>query len=155
MVERLRLDDDEKATVTKPTEWIIFYEDGSTFSSDDGGPGDAPSDGVIVIAYQNINVGRMLLHSADYYAWHRTADERGEWVPHNKRGIDYYLSKPDEPGIYVVAYGIPYARWQVIYQQALDDPRLPFKSAWDWREGEAYAPRAERERLEAQWVKAT
>lgn len=137
------------------TEWIIFYEDGSTFSSDDGDPGDAPQDGVIVVAYQSDKAGRVLRHSAEFYAWHQLSGGRGEWVPHTKVGLKYYLSKEDEPGIYVNGYAVPDERWQQVYQQALDDPRMPAKSAWDTREDESLAPREERERLEAQWSKPT
>jgi hypothetical protein len=154
MVERLRFDDDEKATVKKPTEWIIFYEDGSTFSSDDGGPGDAPVDGVLIVAFSNINAGKVLLHSADYYAWHYVEETRGEWVPHGQRGLDYYLSKENEPGIYVSGYAVPNVQWQRICQQALNDTRLPDKSGWSAHEPDGYAPAAERAEFEASWPKS-
>jgi hypothetical protein len=135
------------------TEWIIFYEDGSTFSSDDGGPANAPDQGVLIIAFANVNTGRTLLHSADYYAWHRVDETRGEWVPHSQRGLDYYWAKDDEPGIYVSGYAVPNARFQEIIQKALDDPRLEYKTAWSPHEPEGNAPEAERAAFEASWPK--
>lgn len=127
-------------------EWVVFYENGTTFSSEDGEPSQAPSDGVVVIALKDYGVGRRLLHSADFYCWHK---ER-EWVPHNQRGLDYYLAQ-DEPGIVLSGYAVPDARWQAIYAAALYDSRLWQKTGWDWREDESRAPPEERTALEAAW----
>jgi hypothetical protein len=130
------------------TEWIIFYDDESTFSSDDGGPGDAPGDGVIVVAVSDIGTGRVLWHSADFYCWHR----ENEWVPHNQRGLDRYLADEREPGIFVAGYSVPNARWQKVYAQALADARMPVKTAWSPFEPDSYAPAREREALEREWA---
>lgn len=132
------------------TKWIIFYDDGQTFASDDGGPEDAPKDGVIVVAVSDNMTGRTLWHSADYYCWHK----EGEWVPHNQVGLDRYLSKEDEPGIYVNGYAVPQAIWQRIYVQALADPRMEVKSAWSPFEASSYAPPREKAELEKEWDQA-
>lgn len=132
------------------TDWIVFYEDGSTFASDDGEPSDAPKDGVIVVSVADITTGRTLWHSADYYCWHR----EGEWVPHNQRGLDYYLAQEDEPGIYLAGYTIPNARWQEIYRQAVDDPRMERKTAWSPFEPDSYAPAGEKKAIEKEWEQA-
>jgi hypothetical protein len=129
------------------TDWVVFYDDGSTFSSDDGGPEDAPKDGVLVVVVSDIATGRTMWHSADYYCWHK----EGEWVPHNQRGLDRYLSLDDEPGIYLAGYSVPNATWQKIYRQALDDDRMPPKTAWRSDEPDNYAPAAEKAAMEKEW----
>jgi hypothetical protein len=126
---------------------MIFYDTGESFSSDDGGPQDAPKDGVIVVVLADPMTGRSMWHSADFYCWHK----ENEWVPHNQRGLDRYLSMEDEPGIYIAGYAVPNARWQEIYRQALDDPRMPFKTAWSQFEPDSYAPAAEKAALEKEW----
>jgi len=135
--------------------WIIFYEDGSTFSDEDGEPADARKDGVVVVIVVDApGVGRRMLHSADFYCWQSDGTGTFEWVPHNQRGLDYYLSKKGELGIYVAGYTVVHAKWQAIYEAALSDPRMPFKTGWDWREAEAFVPPADRVALEASWVEA-
>jgi hypothetical protein len=47
--------------------WRIFYDDGSTYSSDDGAWNNAPADGVLVVI-EKVEPDRVLFHSgADYY----------------------------------------------------------------------------------------
>jgi hypothetical protein len=136
------------------TKWIVFYDTGETYSSDDGGPEGAPKDGVIVIAVSSRDTGRTLWHSADYYCWHKTDEVYGEWVPHNQRGLDYYLSKEDQPGIYIAGYSLPVREWRTIFAQALSDPRMDLKSAWSPFEAESYAPAIEKAELEKEWAEA-
>jgi hypothetical protein len=51
----------------KPVDWIIYYSDGSTFSSDDGAWTDAPAwDVQVVLFYHPIN-GWYMRHNADFY----------------------------------------------------------------------------------------
>ena len=95
-----------------------------------------------------------MLHSADFYCWQSDGTGAFEWVPHNQRGLDYYLAKPDEPAIYVAGYTVVNAKWQAIYEAALNDERMPFKTAWDWREAEAFVPPADRVALEMSWESA-
>jgi hypothetical protein len=113
------------------TTWVIWYEDGSSYSDDDGPPDKAPRDGVQVVTVSDVGTGRLMWHSSDYYCWHK----EGEWVPHSKPGMERYLSKSDEPGIVLNGYAIPYRRWIEVYNKALADPRLPWgKVATDPRE---------------------
>ena len=49
--------------------WIIYYDDGSTYSSDDGPPEDAPVDGVQVIMQALSDGGRRIVQGGDYYWW--------------------------------------------------------------------------------------
>ena len=58
-------------------DWRIFYSDGSTFSSEDGTPHEAPIDGVVCIVYPDEMVGRVIMHGWDWYYW---VDEVDPWV---------------------------------------------------------------------------
>lgn len=116
--------------------WIIYYDDGSSFTSDDGPPEKAPREGVQVISNANQAIGKLLWHSAEAYCWHN----EGEWVPHSSTGLQRYLALSEqgkEPGIYVLGYAIPYFRFQKIYTSAVDDTRMAFKTGRDQREPEA------------------
>ena len=56
--------------------WRIFYDDGSTFDSGNGGPHNAPAFGVMCIVYPHELVGRKILTRHDWYYF---AVEAGEW----------------------------------------------------------------------------
>lgn len=58
-------------------QWVIIYDDDSTFSSDDGAWEEAPHFGVQAIVYQNIETGWSLETGGHYY--HRLPD--GEIIP--------------------------------------------------------------------------
>lgn len=70
--------------------WLIFYDDGSTFSNLDGEPYDAPPVGVIVLLQVNAN-GRWVFYSQDtskILCWEWRA--KNEWVSCDLVGaIDY------------------------------------------------------------------
>lgn len=111
-------------------DWIIYYDTADTFSSEDGSPDNAPKDGVQVVAVRDVGVGKILWHSYDHYCWHK----EGCWLPHTEIGMRFYLSKDDEPKVVLNGYWIPHKRWADIYNFAVDDKRLPFKTASDPRE---------------------
>jgi hypothetical protein len=50
-------------------DWKIFYEDGSTFSSEDGSPTDAPALGIQVIVQNDPDSGRYNQSGSDYYVY--------------------------------------------------------------------------------------
>lgn len=54
--------------------WCIFYDDGSTFSNEEGNPEDAPVFGVQVIV-QDWCQPPQVIHKTDFYWW-RPDDER-------------------------------------------------------------------------------
>lgn len=59
--------------------WKIYYDDNTTFSSEDGSPFDAPRTGVQVIAYED-QLGRYwLMSQADYYYYEPGRPEWGWW----------------------------------------------------------------------------
>ena len=47
--------------------WIIYYDDGSTFSNRDGRFEDAPSDGVLGIIERDDQVGYVIYYGKDFY----------------------------------------------------------------------------------------
>lgn len=51
--------------------WRVYYADGTTFSSLDGEPWQAPATGVIVIVQRNPLKGEnpYIQHMTDYYVW--------------------------------------------------------------------------------------
>lgn len=55
--------------------WRIYYEDGSTFSSEQGSPFDAPRTGVQVIVHEDGD-GLSLMSQSDFYYWE---PERSDW----------------------------------------------------------------------------
>lgn len=106
------------------TDWLIVYYDGSTFSSDDGGPEDAPRWGVQVIAKRDEDVGRVLVWMRDFYCW-----QEGQWVGHDSQAADDYERETKWP-IRLRGYEIDRKRfYSEIYPQAYNDPRLPPKTA--------------------------
>jgi len=111
--------------------WIIFYDDGSSFSSDDGGPGDAPREGVQIIAQADQGCGLRWVHSRDFYCWHND-DWAGCWIGHNAPGVRryrYWSEKGQESGVVLTGYELPPESWYRIAGLAHADPRLPVKTA--------------------------
>lgn len=53
------------------TDWIIYYGDETTFSSDDGSPSDAPGINVQIIVQRNRDPREKnyLVWQSDYYRW--------------------------------------------------------------------------------------
>ena len=68
--------------------WKIYYEDGTTFSDQDGKPKDAPGWGVQTIVQPHIESGRYLLPPYDYYLYR---DSR--WIGVDVAGLTDHLLK--------------------------------------------------------------
>lgn len=49
--------------------WRIYYSDGSSFSSEDGGPEDAPALGFVCVVGYDEASRRYILHGWDHYCW--------------------------------------------------------------------------------------
>ncbi len=49
--------------------WKIWYDDGTTFSSDDGSPEDAPVDGILAILEKRSDNTIMNHQNNEYYYW--------------------------------------------------------------------------------------
>lgn len=103
-------------------DWIVFYEDGSSFSSLDGEPWEAPREYVQCIAVAHISCGNYILSEQDYYCWH--FDEK-EWLPHDFTGLLQYLKKPGSQKTVLLGYWINRERYHRMRADARKDPRLP------------------------------
>jgi hypothetical protein len=80
--------------------WRIYYSDGSTFSSDQGEPQDAPPTGVICIRERNASAGSVTRSGKDFYIWNA---EAGQWWQSDAVGFWQYMF---EPGPKVVKFGV-------------------------------------------------
>ena len=109
--------------------WIVYYDNGSSFTDEDGPPETAPRDGVQAVGIADIGVGKLLWHSFDFYCW-----LDGEWVPRSERGIFDYLRQPGKEKIVLQARATSVRNFLSVYDQAVADPRLPFKTGLDPKE---------------------
>jgi hypothetical protein len=105
--------------------WRIWYDNGSSFSDEDGPPELAPGRGVICIVQDAERTGRVKLSGADYYIW-----KEGQWFRADLFGLWDYLV---EPGHKKVVFGRTVARhlYNQILRQAEADDRFPRRSAWE------------------------
>src|SRR5215204_4917517 len=110
------------ASVSALIDWIIYYEDGGSFTSADGKPHEAPREGVQAVSCRHEHTGKLIWHSTDYYCW------QGEWVPHNSIGLHRYLRLPGAEKVVLQGYGVPFRAFREVYDRAVDDQRLPFKT---------------------------
>lgn len=101
-------------------QWVIWYSDGSSFSSDDGTPADAPRLYVQCIAVADISCGNYVLAEQNFYCWH---DD--QWVPHDQTGLFQYLAAPGSEKIVLFGYWIDRGRYASMRVKAQDDERLP------------------------------
>jgi hypothetical protein len=109
------------------TDWIVWYDDETSFSSDDGQPWDAPRDGVVCITASKPSCGRFLIAWRSYYCWH--FDEQ-QWVPHDRDGERQYLRKPGKEKVVLEGYELSKDFYQDIKHHAeYVDDRLPPKTA--------------------------
>ncbi len=67
------------------SKWIIYYDDGGTFSSDEGSPEEAPLDGIQVIA-DKLDGQPQYLFDRDFYYW--TGDM---WVHGYQRDFECWV----------------------------------------------------------------
>jgi hypothetical protein len=112
--------------------WIIYYDDGRTFSNLEGRPSDAPKYGVQVIAQLYEGAGRETLHAKDFYLY-----TRERWWGVSERGIlDWVLNRlPELEGV-VEGRTISNEDFDAILTRAIyEDSGLPKKSAKTWLEG--------------------
>ena len=82
--------------------WRIYYLDGTTYSSDDGSPYDAPALGVLVIRSIKSNGEPWLVRGSDFYVWIREPDNK--WVTMDIFGVmTSYITRPGPQKIIVGA----------------------------------------------------
>jgi len=100
--------------------WKIWYDDGSTFSNEDGNPEDAPIDGVQAIL-QWLPLGNYdIIPPADYYWW-----LWDRWASGNTSGLDRYLRKRDQIKLIII-----FGRWTSsnMFQQIQREVHLEIKN---------------------------
>lgn len=104
-------------------EWKIFYDDGSTFSSEDGSPEKAPGWGVIAIVENDDRVGRTITSRWDHYCHHTDG-----WYGHDLVGLMDCLA---QPGLNAVCHGRTVSNdiWEAINKAANEDPDFKLKTA--------------------------
>lgn len=106
--------------------WRIYYDNGTTFDSTQGGPGDAPAWGALMIVQLDPTVGRHIMWHPEkgFFVW---CKEHGEWDIKDFTGLLDFLA--NFPGCVVrMGRGVPNDRFQAIYRSAVDDPGFPKKS---------------------------
>ena len=74
--------------------WRVHYDDGSSYSNEDGSPWDAPRLGVVVIAVENDQVGWLPIHGEDYYYWE---EDRDGWNATDILGMRDHLERAHRP----------------------------------------------------------
>lgn len=102
-------------------DWIVYYDDGSSFSADDGPPESAPATGVQIIAEADDCVGRRLQSGKDFYL-----RRKGEWIGVDLIGLIDHLTNSGQ-----VKLGRMLTRkeFETVLAIAKTDERLPRKSA--------------------------
>lgn len=106
--------------------WVVWYDDGRSFTSLDGAPHDTPRWGVICIAAECGNHGRVIWHGTDYYCW---ADG---WLSCDATGlIDYLANRPGPYKTVLMGRHVPPDVFHMVYEMADRDPRLPPRSSRD------------------------
>jgi len=70
-------------------DWEIYYNDESTFSDEDGGPGDAPGSGVVAIVCKDSLHEWVIVSREDYYIYRHN---EGEWYGVDINGLWDYLN---------------------------------------------------------------
>ena len=105
--------------------WKVLYIDGSTFSTDDGDPCDAPGGGVLAVAQEDNVVGVAIHQGNDFYVFH---EQYGGWYGLDHFGFTQFLMRP---GLKVVKLGesMTTARYKELLKSLRDDPGFPNKSA--------------------------
>jgi hypothetical protein len=111
--------------------WRIYYGDGSTFSSVDGGPSDAPPDNVVCIAYADDpkrpdSIGRAVVNTWDWYIYRKDVNE---WWGVDLQGlVDQMKHCFDDVGAVVQGRCVPNDDYNRIVSTAKTDEGLPKRS---------------------------
>jgi len=105
--------------------WIIWYDDGSSFTNLDGKIHEAPRWGVMCIAQYSKDHGRVIVHGYDYYFW-----EKDEWLSGDLVGLIDYLTRDGIEKVVLIGRSVPPAEFWKIYELANQDPRLPPRSSY-------------------------
>jgi hypothetical protein len=114
--------------------WVVYYADGSTFSSADGGPADAPRDYVQVIMQDEpFRDQRDIISGAgttyQFFCWHGD-----KWIIHDDSGLQQYNALFGDKAIVLRGFYISDEDFWEIHGRAVDHP--------DWQGKETRLVRA-------------
>lgn len=101
--------------------WKIFYSDGSTFSSADGLPEDAPSIGFICAVGYDESGDRYIMHGWDHYCWDI---ETEQWWGMDIVGLFDRLTQ-NKVYAYKMGRTVTKKDFQALMQAAHTDPAFP------------------------------
>jgi hypothetical protein len=110
-------------------QWVVWYDDTTSFSWEQGQPHLAPRWGVICVVERSAEHGRIIWVGHDYYWWHPEG-----WAGGDLTGLLDYVTQPILERVVLVGRSVPATRHHRVYKMALDDPRLPVKTSVDWLE---------------------
>ena len=109
--------------------WLIYYDNGETYSSDDGMWEDAPARGVQVIVYEHPDVGWALCHGGDFF---RLADRP---IAMDVFGMLDHVA--DVLGVIKVGRMLSQVEFNEVYQRAKVEMSGLKKTGWLRRERKA------------------
>lgn len=114
-------------------DWKIYYGDGSTFSSDQGSPQDAPPWNIEIILEATHKEGVLRLSGKDYYWFDSTL---GQWSAGDFMGMMDYILRHSTVK---VARSMCTRDFELLFARAVADPDFPTKSLRNYpREGPPY-----------------
>jgi hypothetical protein len=112
--------------------WVIYYNDESTFSNEDGKPEDAPKTGVLAVCHFTVDNRRQIEASKDFYYWDPTPvykdESGGTFYGCDIAGLYQYLFAP---GWKCVFFGA--IVHDVIWRRMLERITSEFPEALDFK----------------------
>ena len=105
--------------------WRIYYADGSTFSSDDGTPHEAPGLGALIIVQCDKATGRMIMQGWDFFYW---VPSENQWWGSDMLGVLDRLTHRLEVEALLWGRMVSRIEWGNTMKGAKDDPDFPIKS---------------------------
>lgn len=97
--------------------WRIYYDDGSTYSSDDGSPLDAPALGFICAVGRDELGDRYIMHGWDHYQWDLDSKQ---WWGMDLQGLFDRLIQ-NKVFAYKMGRTVTKTQWQAIMQRAHEE----------------------------------
>jgi hypothetical protein len=101
--------------------WRIYYADGATFSSADGAPHEAPSEGFVCAVGYEPSGRRYIMHGWNFYRFDHAS---AQWWGMDQFGLHDALRRND---VYAYKEGRTVRRevWEDLMQRANLDPDFP------------------------------
>lgn len=107
-------------------DWRIYYSDGTTYSSVDGEPTDAPAHGVICVVCPHEDVGRTVMHGWDWYYY--VPSTKNWWGSDIHGLLDRLLHNLEVVGL-KQGRSVATPKYREIYKAASLDPDFPLKTS--------------------------